>query len=78
MFVASEMTLKQSRKLIIGIITSSTTHEPITYLNSFHLYAHNVLMTSSNNIFGVSSFLKWAGRGGQFRSATSEKNCAID
>ena len=41
MFVASETTLKQSRKVIVEIITSSTTHEPIKYLNIFHLYAHN-------------------------------------
>ena len=52
MFVASETTLKQSRKFIVEIITSSTTHEPITYLNIFHLYAHNALMTSSSDLYG--------------------------
>ena len=51
MIVASETTLKQSRRLIIKIITSSTTHELIKYLNLFHLYAHDVLMTSSSDLY---------------------------
>ena len=92
MFVASKTTLKHSRKLIAEIIASSTTHEPIIYLNLFRLYTHNVLnkMSSRNfplfhpplynieYVFSVSTFLKWAERGGGFGSAISVKNCAID
>ena len=33
---------KQQRKLVTGIVTFRTTHEPIKYINLFHLYAHKI------------------------------------